>query len=294
MVLMALPYETATFLPLYVAKAEGMFAEEGLELDFVYSLSGGTRGGKRHKVEMAERGDVEFFTSVATSIEAVQQGWADVVAIAASAERPFYLLVRSRIRSVEELEGACVMTGGGSSRNEMLHLAQRMGWVVGRDLRLVRGDAVDRMKAFDDPSIDAVAGRIHYLSWAREAGFEPWRYRPGETWFEGGVVVTRSFAERRPDDVRALVRGLARGTEYVRNPSNRVMCTRILEQFVGHMNADDAERSYDVHREHYSLRLDPAGMEYMARVLATAKGGQVAEWSPTALDTRFIDELGNV
>ena len=43
--LTVLPYETVTFLPFYVARAQGIFADENLKIDFLYSLSGGPGGG---------------------------------------------------------------------------------------------------------------------------------------------------------------------------------------------------------------------------------------------------------
>lgn len=284
-----LPYETVTFLPFYVARAQGMFADENLKIDFLYSLSGGPGGGKKQKVDLALAGDIAFFTSVSTSIEAVLRGWGDVVAVAANATRPFFLLAREEIASVEDLKGKRVMTGGGASRNEMLHLANRMGWTVGHDIILIRGDAVDRQRAFEDPDIDGVAGRTHYLGWAETNGFKPMPYAPGQTWYEGGVAISRRFLEERPDAVRAIVVGLERATAFILDETNRDTCIQTIVDYVKYMDAESAAVAYDAHRPYFSTSLDAAGMQYMASVLAIAKDVPEATWSPRHLDTTFLE-----
>lgn len=290
--LMVLPYETVTFLPLYAAQEQGFFAAEGLELDFLYSLGGGLAGGKKIKVDLALAGEIACFTSVSTVIEAVLRDWGDVVAVAASAERPFFALVRSGIETIADLRGKRIMTGGGASRNEMLHIAAMMGWTPGVDIFLVRGDAVDRQRAFADPDIHAVAGRTHYLAWARERGFHPLTYPSGATWFEGGIGVSRAFLRDHPDKVRKMVRAIAAGTEWVRDPANREAAVVTITRFIRYLNDEDARKSYDVHREFFGNRLDEPGTAYMSTVLAAAKGVERNAWDPRHLELGFLAELG--
>jgi NitT/TauT family transport system substrate-binding protein len=289
--LIVLPYDTVTFAPLYVADAQGFFDDEGVDVQVLYSLRGGKMGGKHQKVRLACNGEISFFTSVSTTIEAVQQGWGDVVAVAASSERPFYALVRDDIHDVADLRGKRIMTGGGASRNEMLHLIEGQGWTIGEDVELVRGGATDRMKAFSDPSIHAVAARTHYLAWATQYGFHPLTYTNGATWFEGGLGVARTYLETEPDQVRRVVRAFARATEFVRDEANRDAVVEALAYYVTYLTPQTAAESYDVHRPYFSLRLDEAGLRYMAGVLAVAKGTP-ASWTPKHLDTTFLRELG--
>lgn len=291
--LFVLPYDTVTFTPLYVADAEGFFEEEDLDVQVLYSLAGGRMGGKHQKVRLALRGEIAFFTSVSTTIEAVQRGWGDVVAVAASSERPFFALVRDGIDSVADLRGKRIMTGGGASRNEMLDLIAGQGWTVGEDIELVRGGATDRMHAFADPAIDGVAARTHYLAWAEQRGFHPMNYANGATWFEGGIGVSRSFLTERPEDVRSMVRVLARATDYVKDPANRDKVVDLLPKYVRYLTPRTAAESFDVHQDFFSLRLAEPGLAYMARVLAVAKGTS-ATWTTDHLDTRFLEELGIV
>jgi NitT/TauT family transport system substrate-binding protein len=291
--LMVLPYDTVTFAPLYVADAQGFFDDEDLDLQVLYSLRGGKMGGKHQKVQLALKGEIEFFTSVSTTIEAVQRGWGDVVAVAASSERPFFALVRDDIREIADLRGKRIMTGGGASRNEMLHLIESQGWTVGEDVDLVRGGATDRMKAFEDPTVHAVAARTHYLAWARRFGFHPLTYTGGATWFEGGIGVSRSYLEREPDAVRRMVRAFARATDFVRDENNRDAVVEALAYYVTYLTPESALESYDVHRPYFSLRLDEAGLRYMAGVLAVAKGTAVS-WTADHMDTTFLKELGIV
>jgi ABC-type nitrate/sulfonate/bicarbonate transport system substrate-binding protein len=290
--LMVLPYETVTFLPLYAAQEQGFFAAEGLELDFLYALGGGLAGGKKIKVDLTLAGEVACFTSVSTVIEAVLRGWGDVVAVAASAERPFFALVRSDIETIADLRGKRIMTGGGASRNEMLHIASMMGWTPGVDFSLVRGDAVDRQRAFADPDIHAVAGRTHYLAWAREEGFHALTYPSGATWFEGGIGVSRGFLRDHPDKVRKMVRAIVRGTDWVRDPANREAAVATITRFIRYLNDKDARKSYDAHREFFGNRLNEPGTKYMSDVLAAAKGVERNTWDARHLELGFLAELG--
>lgn len=289
--LFVLPYDTVTFAPLYLADAEGFFEDEGLDVQVLYSLAGGKMGGKHQKVRLALNGEIAFFTSVSTTIEAVQRGWGDVVAVAASSERPFFALVRDGINAIADLRGKRIMTGGGASRNEMLDLIAGQGWTVGTDVELVRGGATDRMAAFRDASIDAVAARTHYLAWARQEGFHPLLYADGATWFEGGIGVSRQFVQDRPQDVLRMVRVLARATEFVRDPANRDTVVETLPRYIRYLTPQTAAESFDVHRDYFSLRLDEPGLRYMAKVLAVAKG-TAATWTPDHLDTRFLADVG--
>jgi ABC-type nitrate/sulfonate/bicarbonate transport system substrate-binding protein len=242
-------------------------------------------------VYLADRGEAPFFTSVSTTIEAVQRDWADVVAVASNGERPFFALVRDGIDTIADLHGKRVMTGGGASRNEITHLATGQGWHLGTDLHVVRGDATDRMRAFEDPNIDAVAGRIHYLAWARKAGFHPLTYPAGATWFEGGLGVTRRFLQDQPEAVAGVVRALARADAFIHDPANRDECIATLDAYIRYLTPTTAAEAFDIHRDYYSLYLDAPGMQYMAEVLAVAKQ-TAASWTPDHLDTTFLAAAG--
>jgi ABC-type nitrate/sulfonate/bicarbonate transport system substrate-binding protein len=286
--LMVLPYETVTFLPFYVARQMGMLRDEGLRIDYLYSQSGGPEGGKFQKVDLALRGDIAFFCSVSTSIEAVLRGWGDVVAVAASAERPFFLLVRDEVQTVGDLQGRRILTGGGASRNEMLYLAAGMGWEVGKDVELVRGDGVDRQRALATGEYDAVAGRTHLLGWAGERGYRALPYAPGTTWYEGGVAVTRQFLDHHREEVAGFVRALHRATRFIADEANREPCVEVLTQYVKLLGRADAETGYDAHREHFSPALTLEGLRYMAEVLAVAKGVPAATWGPQHVDLDVV------
>src|SRR5688572_27728495 len=128
--LASLPYETVMFLPYYVAHEQGFFRDEGVEVDYLYRLAAGVRGGKRKAVDLCLSGDAVFFTAVSGAIEAQLLGWGDVKALAGGSTRGSSMFARPTIQSVEDLRGKRVMVGGGASRNEIYYLAHLQGWEV--------------------------------------------------------------------------------------------------------------------------------------------------------------------
>ena len=281
--LATLPYETVTFLPYYVGKEMGFFKQEGAELDYLYTLSGGVAGGKRKTVDLCVSGDAAFFTSISTAIEARLLGWADVKALAASNTRGSSMFARPSIQSATDLKGKRVMTGGGASRNEILYLAQLNGWEIGKDLILVPGDEVARAKAFADPDIDAVCGRMLYKTYADQHGFHVFQL-PGAVWHDGGLCTSVDVIEQKPDVVQAVVNGFVRAIAFIRE--NKAEAVKIGARNIRWLNEAEVASHYD--NMEFTADITEQGLVWMAGLLRLAKQSARQEDPNSAADLKFL------
>ena len=281
--LASLPYETVTFLPYYVGKEMDFFKQEGVTLDYLYTLSGGNQGGKRKTVDLCVSGDAVFFTSVSTGIEARLLGWADVKALAASNTRGSSMFARATIQSAADLKGKRVMTGGGASRNEILYLAQLNRWEIGKDLVLVPGDEVARAKAFADPNIDAVCGRMLYKTYADQHGFHVFQL-PNAVWHDGGLCTSTEMIAREPDVVQAVVNGFVRAAAFIR--ANKAEAVKIGARNIRWLNETEVASHYD--NMEFTVDITEQGLAWMAGLLRLAKQSARHEDPNNAADLTFL------
>lgn len=281
--LASLPYETLTFLPYYVAREAGFFKDEGVEVDYLYRLSGGRRGGKRKAVDLCLAGEVVFFTAVSCAVEAQLLGWGDVKALAATNTRGSSLFARPSIRTVADLKGKRLMVGGGASVNEMKFLASTNGWEIGRDLFLIRGNEVDRAEAFANPEIDGVCARLQYRSYADRYGFHIFQI-PGAVWHEGGICTSAKMIEEQPDVVQAVVNAFVRAMVFIKE--NKAEAVKIGERNIRWLDEAGVASHYDI--VDFSPDMTEEGLRWMINLLAVAKGVEPRVAPSDVADMRFL------
>ena len=197
--LIAMPYPTMTFLPLLVAEEKGFFAAQGVN---AYCVQVQTHGGQT-LAQLVDSGEVGFLTSLTNAMEAVLCDGHGIKFLCATSLTKFPCVARPEIRSIADLKGKKVMSGGGRSNTDLRFLCSRYGLRPGVDVEVVQGDSVGRAKAFEDPTIAAVFARSQFLYWGTRAGFRPLHYPdPGMGWYEGGLAAGVSLIARHPDVIQ--------------------------------------------------------------------------------------------
>src|SRR6266545_4358085 len=233
--LLALPYPTTNFLPFYAAEDLRFFSRAGVGLHCIHVTE-----TKERKVRLCLAGDLDFYTSISTTVEAVLRGWGDVKALCS---------------------------------NQTTYLSKKLGWILGSDITIVRGDALDRIRAFEDPAIAAVIAREEYAYWAVKAG---WRLIPYPEqymrWHGGGLCTSARLIREQPDTVFKAVKAVVLATDYLnhhRQEAIELACKRI-----SHLSREDAEGNYDIHMRNggYTCAITEEGIRYQSEVLASAKG----------------------
>ena len=148
--LLALPYPPMNFLPFYAAEDLGFFSRGGVNIHCLHVTE-----TKQRKVQFCLEGDLNFYTSISTTTEARLREWGDVKALCSNQTTWYFCSARSEITELKDLKGKRVMVGGGASNNQIAYLAKKLGW----EIVIVHGDALDRIRAFEDPAIAAVIAR---------------------------------------------------------------------------------------------------------------------------------------
>ncbi len=231
------------------------------------------RETKERKVRLCLAGDLDFYTSISTTVEAVLRGWGDVKALCSNQTTLYFCAARQEIAELNDLQGKRVMVGGGASNNQITYLSKKLGWILGSDITIVRGDALDRIRAFEDPAIAAVIAREEYAYWAVKAG---WRLIPYPEqymrWHGGGLCTSARLIREQPDTVFKAVKAVVLATDYLnhhRQEAIELACKRI-----SHLSREDAEGNYDIHMRNggYTCAITEEGIRYQSEVLASAKG----------------------
>jgi len=266
--LLALPYPTTNFLPFYAAEDLGFCSRAGVDLHCIH-----VRETKERKVRLCLAGDLDFYTSISTTVEAVLRGWGDVKALCSNQTTLYFCAARQEIAELNNLQGKRVMVGGGASNNQITYLSKKLGWILGSDITIVHGDALDRIRAFEDPAIAAVIAREEYAYWAVKAG---WRLIPYPEeymrWHGGGLCTSARLIHEQPDTVFKAVKAVVLATDYLnhhRQEAIELACKRI-----SHLSREDAEGNYDIHMRNggYTCAITEGGIRYQSEVLASAKG----------------------
>lgn len=209
-------------LPIQVAKREGLFAREGLDLEIIVPMPGGA-----DKMIAALHDDTVDITHVATPflVRAALAG-SDAVAIAAEFDNAIYSLVaRPQIKSFADLKGRVIGLADEagsiaiSTRKLMalhgLHAGDfRVRTVVGTSARLacLKNEDCDAVPLGQPQDLVAAAAGYRVLGLSTEA--EP-------AFLYTVTAARRSWAAKNKEAVVRYVRGLAAAFRFIRDPKNR-------------------------------------------------------------------------
>ncbi len=234
--LLAIPYPTMTFLPFFVAEEKGFFKEQGVNVRCVqcHPL------GNQELVGLIVEGEIAFFSSLTSAMEAVVGGCREIRALCATTLTKYPCAARQNIQSFEDLKDKKVMAGGGRSNTEVLYLCKLYGWEPGKDIEILHGDAVGRAKAFQDPSISAVFARSQYLYWGTKEGFRPLYYpEPHMGWYEGGVAAGVRFISTQRAQLQKTVTAIVTAIEYIKKEQEGSIA--IALKWIPHLDRESAE-----------------------------------------------------
>lgn len=282
--LLALPYPTMSFLPFYAAEDLGFFSRAGLAIHCLH-----VKEEKERKVKLAVKGDLAFYTSISTTVEANLRDWGEVKALCANQITFNFCTARPEIKTLQDLKGKRVMVGGGASNNQLRYLCMNQNWEIGRDLMIVRGDQLDRIKAFQDPAISAVIAREEYVYWGVKAGWHPVRYPQGYMrWHGGGLCTSARLIREQPDLVYKAVKAVVQATNYLNE--NRQEAVALALKRIANLSKDEAEGNYDILKGEggYTCVVSEEGIRYMSEVLALVKGSAKKAGLRDVADLSFL------
>jgi NitT/TauT family transport system substrate-binding protein len=205
----AYPSPSLSYFPIWVGWKEGLFAAEGLDLEFT-----GLQSNLMISAILA--GEVDYGTSFSSIVRAAATG-ADVRAILATVDRPQHsFIVGPGITSPDQLKGKRIGVNGlgGAQEYEAYEVLARYG--LGRADATISGIGSDsaRLQALQAGAIDAAVIGMPFDLLAEDQGMRV-LVRLGDIieLTHAGVGTSTAKLRDAPDEVRRFLRASLRGVE---------------------------------------------------------------------------------
>ncbi|HEY1372948.1 MAG TPA: ABC transporter substrate-binding protein [Candidatus Binatia bacterium] len=280
----AYPSVDVQYLPAYVAKAKGMFKDEGLDVEMIVMLGG------RSGVQALAGGGVHFVMQIGATLPAIWSG-ADFKIVAQMLNMlPFSLMARPEIQRLEDLRGKRIGLSVGTTTQALVH-------------ELLKTKGLDPDKGFEYVNIPGAAARIAALEKglvaaapisapgdlkAIHAGFKRLVFL-GDVLPEisaTGLIASAQYIKENPRIVERMVRAIVRGTLAARDePATAIEVMQTSMK----MNPEDARETYRLVRKSLTPVLTETGVRNMAGLVSgSAKIAQTKE-PREYMDTVFIN-----
>jgi ABC-type nitrate/sulfonate/bicarbonate transport system substrate-binding protein len=238
-----IPSLTVTMMPLVVAKEQGFFQKEGLNVEMVLMPAS-------LNIKVLLSGDIQYATTITAGVVANVRG-VNTRVVMCFVDRPLLDLVGNpEIGSIADLKGKLVgiSSRGGLHDVTMRRIFAQSGMdpsqttfiTVGEQGAMLTGIKSGRIAAgLLNPPHNFVA----YRQGLKNLGFAGDFFRVPST----GIVAMQETLERNPDQVRRLTRALARARIFAKE--NKHATVAILKRFVKIQDEDLVSKIYDYHRK---------------------------------------------
>ena len=240
-VYLGIPSSVVLMGSFFVAKEQGYYKQEGLDVDFVVITGAGV-------VQALIGGDLHFAISAGAALVPILRG-IPLRFIFTSFNRPiFWIYSRPEIQSVEGLKGKRLgISSFGSGPDVLLHsFFKKYGLDRGRDVTMMAiGSTPSRVTALKTGVVEAAVLPIEGAFVARDAGFrELASFIKEDDLVDvlGSIVTNQKLLETDPNLVERFIRASLKGFLYYRG--NRPGSIRILAKILK-TNTDEAARIYD-------------------------------------------------
>ena len=262
-----IPSLTVTMMPIAVAKEQGFFQKEGLNVETVLMPAS-------LNIKVLLSGDIQYATTITAGVVANVRG-VNTRVVMCFVDRPLLDLVGNpEIGSITDLKGrlVAISSRGGLHDVTMRRIFVQSGMdpaqatfiTVGEQGAMLNGIKSGRVAAgLLNPPHNFVA----YQQGLKNLGFAGDFFRAPST----GIVTMQETLERSPEQVRRLTRALARARIFARE--NKPATVAILKRFVRLQDEDLVSKIYDYHRKAET----PDGRVDMALASETVRDVRQAE-----------------
>ena len=228
------------FLPAFVAMEEGFFKREGLSVELIQMRS-------NLGVMALINNQVDFTLSYGGTLEAALKGWPIKILVVIS-DTPHHLVAGKSYRKVQDLKGKIIGVNrlGGSNEYVIAKVMDHFG-IKRDDIKILAlGDEPVRRVAIEQELIAAtilsppepvLARRsgLNVLLWVGEVVFSP----------QSALATTKEKLERKRDEVKAVVRAMVRGLDFVKKPENKARVSAFISRYLA-IRKEDAAESLDL------------------------------------------------
>ena len=239
-VLVSAPSRSLTWFPAFLARDQGFYRAEGLEVDFVVMKP-------QVALQAVVTGDAGYTTTLGSTIRAAIRGL-PVRVVMTICEKPLFALIASpKIKSVEDLKGKIVgISSFGASTDTMARaVLRRYDLTPGQDVKIIAvGGGTNRVAALQAGAIDAALMEAPYNVMLEREGYNKLLF-VGDVFPSpiAGFGTTLERIGKQPQEIRSLVRATLRGIQYTK--SHRDESVRLIMKWVS-LDRALAEGSYDM------------------------------------------------
>jgi NitT/TauT family transport system substrate-binding protein len=249
-----IPSLTVTTMPLAVAKDQGLFQKEGLNVETVLMPAA-------LNIRVLLSGEIQYATTVGSAVVAAVRG-INTRVVMCFVDRPLIDLVASpEVRSIADLKGKIlgISSRGGLHDVSMRSILAQSGIDHSQVTLLTVGTQGSMFGALKAGRISAGLlnpphNFIAYREGLKHLAFAGNHVRLPST----GLVTMKETLERSPEQVRRLMRALTAARAFARE--NKPATVGILKRFLRVDDEDMISKIYDYHRQAETLdgRIDAA------------------------------------
>jgi len=231
-----------TMMPLAVAREQGFFQQEGLNVDLVVMPAA-------LNIKVLLSGDIDYATTVGSAVIAAVRG-IDVRVVMLFTDRPLFDLVATpKINSVAELKGRTIsISSRGGIQDAILRRMLQQSGVDQREVSVLT-IAIPSAMVAAIKSERIAAGLIippyNFLAY-REGLKNLGSAGSFMRLPSAGIVAMREKLDRNPDQIRRMLRALTRAQAFAKEQKLAVI--PILKRFMGMKDEDLLSQIYDYHR----------------------------------------------
>src|SRR3990167_7708380 len=204
------------FLPAFVAMEEGFFKREGLSVELIQMRS-------NLGVMALINNQVDFTLSYGGTLEAALKGWPIKILVVIS-DTPHHLVAGKSYRKVQDLKGKIIGVNrlGGSNEYVIAKVMDHFG-IKRDDIKILAlGDEPVRRVAIEQELIAATI-------------LSP----------QSALATTKEKLKRKRDEVKAVVRAMVRGLDFVKKPENKARVSAFISRYLA-IRKEDAAESLDL------------------------------------------------
>ncbi len=278
--------------PIFIAHDTGIFQKYGLNVSVV------TLGSGRNVVIALAAGQIDIAQADSTNIVPARLEGVDIVQVASlERARPFYLVTRPEILSVQDLKGkigGVIDIGTGLTYITTAAMLRRLGLDPTKDVTLVgiSGGSTARLAALEAGKIDFTL--VSDVQRARELGLNILFYVPDSV--EGmpgaGIAVSTTFLKENREIVKRFIKAVTESTKFFFE--NEEESKTILGKWLEDNDPEHLEQNY-ADWARVALKIPATSLEVVRNVLQeiTLFNPNAAGAGPTIfVDNSVIEELG--
>jgi NitT/TauT family transport system substrate-binding protein len=229
------------FTPAFVAKNEGFFSRNGLDVSLILAS-----GGKGSQFLTSGICDLSL-DSATPNITANEKG-ADVVLLGVDANTfDFRLVAKSSIPNVKGLAGKTLALSSPGAAVDIAGQAMLKSFGLGpSDLKIVYiSSLATRLAALQSGSIDAMIISPPIGKVLGSGAYKMIYNLKGLHFILSGMFAKRSFAQSNVETIKAYIRSDVQAIAWMKNPANKAKVLADVGAVTGFTEAADVEEAYE-------------------------------------------------